>query len=469
LVGEPQHPESLILFAPQGYGKTSHRLEIARLAGERREAPALTVMINDFSLLLDTSIENLTLDNYITVIRQATLEALDIQITASPVRQMQLQQNARIYARFCALLQLYVPLRVLERAMPESLADVVRAYERSRLGPKAWLNELHQLARQVGYASVYVLLDGIDELNLTRDKPEVMFQLLSPLLDAPGLLQECGFAFKFFLPEAVEEQMKQRRIGRLDRIPHRSLHWTVEQLREMLAQRLVSYSLMSATNPFATVRRFSDLCDTEQDVDGMLSCAAHSSPRLLINLAREIIERHCQSTGDTEKLIQISTVERVLAQTTDHDMAPEPRPPIVEQVLAQTTDHDMAPEPRPPIAVAHSEQTADRSGQRTALLFLDERGDVWLDNRRLDVDLSKNLRICLEHLWANRHRKVGYDELQQALYGATIDDRGDPRSSLDKLVRRLRATLEPGRQGSRVYVDVLPGFGYVLRNFRDHQ
>ena len=41
LVGNPAQPESVILFAPQGYGKTSHRLEVARRASQRRRAPAL--------------------------------------------------------------------------------------------------------------------------------------------------------------------------------------------------------------------------------------------------------------------------------------------------------------------------------------------------------------------------------------------------------------------------------------------
>jgi DNA-binding response OmpR family regulator len=72
----------------------------------------------------------------------------------------------------------------------------------------------------------------------------------------------------------------------------------------------------------------------------------------------------------------------------------------------------------------------------------------------------------MEYLWQHRDRTVTYDELLSALYGDNKDDRGDPRSSLDKIVRRLRALLEPGLSGSRTYIDVQPGVGYVLRNIR---
>src|SRR5262249_51811173 len=69
LVGNPAQPESVILFAPQGYGKTSHRLEVARRAGERRDIPALVVTLTDFSPLLETSVERVLLDSYVALIR----------------------------------------------------------------------------------------------------------------------------------------------------------------------------------------------------------------------------------------------------------------------------------------------------------------------------------------------------------------------------------------------------------------
>src|SRR5687767_11409168 len=74
IVGDPRQPESLILFAPRGHGKTSHRLEVARLAGERRDAPALVVTFTEFDLF--TGAAALDITNYLPIIRRATLQSL---------------------------------------------------------------------------------------------------------------------------------------------------------------------------------------------------------------------------------------------------------------------------------------------------------------------------------------------------------------------------------------------------------
>src|SRR5215207_4673987 len=77
LVGDPQMPESLILFAPQGHGKTSHRIEVGRRAGEHPDTPALVVTLNDFSMLLSDGLDHITINTYIAVLRRLCLEALD--------------------------------------------------------------------------------------------------------------------------------------------------------------------------------------------------------------------------------------------------------------------------------------------------------------------------------------------------------------------------------------------------------
>jgi DNA-binding response OmpR family regulator len=100
-------------------------------------------------------------------------------------------------------------------------------------------------------------------------------------------------------------------------------------------------------------------------------------------------------------------------------------------------------------------------------LYVDDHGDVWLGTTRKDTELSPLLRKCLAYLWNQRHRHVSYEDLQQGLYGESVQERGDPRSSIEKLIRRLRAYLEPGQPSSHHYIDVQAGFGYVLRNFRE--
>lgn len=444
LVGDPRDPQSLILFAPQGYGKTSHRLEVARIVRERRDAPALIVTLNDFSLLLQDGIDHVTLSTYVHIIRRLTLEALDTYLQTNTQRQLKLQSEPLLFTRFCALLQLYAPLRLIGKQIPDGMESLVSAFERVTLGSKEWMQELSQLARQANCASVYVLLDGIDELQETRSSPENMGKLLRPLLEAPGLLQECGFAFKFFLPQELEEILIRMRIGRMDRIPARSLIWTSQQLLDMLSQRLNSYSLITATAPIGQINRFQDLCETsDRDVDKYLVEAARLSPRRLIDLARQIVEAHCMLASSVEESIRLTTIDAVLAQQ---------MPLFIAQGASPST-----PEAGSPAKIDNN----------VPLLFLDEKGDVWLGDQVLNEKLPRLLRQCLEYLWNNRHRSIRYEELLDVLYGNDLQERGDPRSSLDKLIRRLRGVLEPDGQSSHTYIEVRAGTGYVLRHFRD--
>lgn len=113
---------------------------------------------------------------------------------------------------------------------------------------------------------------------------------------------------------------------------------------------------------------------------------------------------------------------------------------------------------KPPLAPAFA---------RAPLLYLDAWGDIWLDDRRLETAIGGMMRRCLEYLWKHRARRVTYDELINELYGKDLDQRGDPQGSMEKLVKRLRAIIEPGTNSSHTYIKTQPGTGYVLQNYRD--
>ncbi|NJL55310.1 hypothetical protein HC928_09095 [bacterium] len=51
LVGDPRQPHTFLLFAPRGYGKTSHRVELKRILTE--DHAALVLELTDFNTLQD--------------------------------------------------------------------------------------------------------------------------------------------------------------------------------------------------------------------------------------------------------------------------------------------------------------------------------------------------------------------------------------------------------------------------------
>jgi hypothetical protein len=448
LVGDPRSPESLLLFAPQGHGKTTHRIEVGRIAGERRDHPALIVHFTDFDVLHTEQQRSPHLNPYLPLLRQATLTSLDDFVRRSAERERLLQSDQAALTRFRALLAMFAPLRAIERGITRdhpAVATLVNAFEMTPMGMRPWLTELAQLVQAVGCRSVYVLIDGVDELDATRAEPEMALRLLRPLLDAPGILQEGGFAFKFFLPESIEGLLRQHDIGRLDRIPIYKLRWTEGELRAMLSRRLVSYSLLNETNHIVAVQTLGDLCENGFDIDSALIDAAQTSPRRLLDLAQRLIEQHCRDARMPDQLIGEQTIRRVLAEV---GQASTPLAATVPETPPEAPQ--AAPEPDVP------------------LLFFDQRGNLWVGTERRNPEpLPRQVRVCMEYLWEHRHETIRYDNLLHALYGDTLIERSDPRNSADKIVRRLREMLEPGKPGSNTYIRVQPGTGYELRNFRD--
>lgn len=430
LVGDARHPESLILFAPRGYGKTSHRLEVGRLAATRRAAPALVVNFTAFDQLPPEP----DLAAYLPLVARQTLESLDTLLARSALARAALRAAPGSEARFHALLARYAPLRALDH--PAADERVLHALATTALDAKSLLVLLAETARAAGCASVYVLVDGVDELAATSHDPLAAAQLLHPLLAAPGVLQECGFAFKLFLPAPVEDALRHYDIGRLDRLPVYHLTWDHAGLRTMLARRLRSFGPLRQNSAAGPIRSLNDLCDLDEDVERLLIEQAQS-PRHLIDTVRRLIEAHCQTAERPETRIGAAPVAAVVG----------------EQALR----------PRQ-LPAAHQAPAGD-----TPPLFFDPAsGDIWVGGElRTARPLPRQLRRCMQLLWEQRLSTVSYEAFQDALYGATLDVRGDPRSSLDKLVRRLRERIEPGKPSSHTYIAVQSGIGYMLRNVRE--
>lgn len=457
IVGDPARPETCLLFAPTGHGKTSHRMEVARRVQERVEGPALAVELTDFDVLLHAGAGAVTLEAYLAHIHRLFLEALVAQLSASPERLRRLQGDQASYVTFCALLQLHARDLLAGFYLPTQMEEHAALLRQQQRGAKQRLATLVGLAHAVGFVSIYILVDGVDELNETRHNPALMARMLAALLDAPGVLEAPGLAFKFFLPIQLRAILLDEQIGRLDIFQAIPLAWSDEDLRGMLETRLRMCSQLSSTSQGST-HCFSDLCAAEFDVDGLLAAAAGGSPRRLLRLCRDIVDLHLGRTADPDEPIAAETVAAALA------------PAGGELALAAAGGRgeparaigavDAPPAPPRPVALA-GPPAPPRPVPPP--LRVDSRGDVWIGAERLEQGLPTNLRLLLDCLWANRDRVVAFDELTALLYG-DVSDRADPRESLRKLVARLRERLEPGRTASATYVEHVAGRGYVLRN-----
>lgn len=438
LRGDTRQPRSAVLFAPRGHGKSSHRIQIARLCGSAASDPALIVPITEYDWLPPPGTERITEQHYVRYIAfRAALALWD-----------RLQQHPATRARFDAaprkLLQLHAflhvaalrdPWRLPELALNDAdRADLARwlrmphqpppeprllvetmAHSYARATQSDILDDLVDLARFAGFASIYILVDRVDEDRLTEHDVDAALERIHPLVSNLHLLEHPGVACKFFLPDHLHDAMIARRISRIDeRLPAYTLSWSDDDLAELLRRRLAFYSHpVGAISGVPAVTRFQDLCEPGSDADRRLIAAARGSPRRLIITAARLIASHCARIDDTNRPIGAETLDALLGQT-------------------------------------------------IPALHLDPAGHLWIGGVRQPTRLPRLPRLVLEYLWQHRRRYVTRDELAAAFY-----TRDQQPESIQRVITRLRALIEPDTKNSKHYIDFVEGLGYRLVNIED--
>lgn len=441
LRGDPRQPASAVLFAPRGYGKTSQRLQIARLCGLEAQSPALIVQITDYKWL-PADLSTLTARDYLRYIADQACRRLWERCQSNPElhRRFQVQPYAllRLYAlRYWASPPPY-RIRLPEPILaPETLAELARSLRLSTaihdaqtlveqfaahyegLTDSDLQTELLELVRLGGFVSLYILLDRTDEDQWTIHNPMMVLARLQPLISDLPVLEHPGYAFKFFLPDVLESLFAEHRIGRVgERPPSYLLRWRDHDLLAMLARRLQAYSQPAGrVTRAARVNRFQDLCEPGGDADDRLVRAAAGSPRRMIQLARELVEQHCAAIDNPEARIPCALLDRVI---------PQPVP----------------------------------------LLALDDEGFVCFDGQRDEtVQLTEMERKVLTELWGHRGKLISKRDLAQAIYHKSAPN---DIEALEKAIKRLRhklASLRNLPEERCKYIDYVRQSGYRLINY----
>lgn len=142
--------------------------------------------------------------------------------------------------------------------------------------------QLVNIARELLFESVYVLVDKVDEASITVSSQKT-FDLIRPLLTDLPTLETDGAAFKFFLWDQIEDSYRQSG-ARADRIPILKLNWTMDELSLMLSKRLLTYShgRISSLNSL-----LEDSCDI--DLHRLVAYLAMGSPRDMIRVCKRVV------------------------------------------------------------------------------------------------------------------------------------------------------------------------------------
>jgi len=153
---------------------------------------------------------------------------------------------------------------------------------------------LQEIVARLGYTSIYVLTDRIDETALTGSA-DSSYKFIAPLINDLQLLETPGFGFKFFLWNLLLDDY--RRVARPDRVKYYTLEWDYDQLSIMLSERLKAYS----NGAISSLQDISD-SDLPIDLDKAIAIFAQGSPRNVVRICKEILDQQSEIDPNVNRI-----------------------------------------------------------------------------------------------------------------------------------------------------------------------
>jgi len=335
VLGNPGQPKSQVILAPRGGGKTAQRIMVERDASRKRSY--LCITYDHFDRHFDAGKLNTSLYQHLSEIEKYILVALLLDMAERTDITLDLGKSERAILRWqvdnwlndFSALSFETSIKSLS-TWSERLSDLWRRYsgqisslisavaQKYNLGPvdltltqeissqgtaRYHLGQQINIARKLGYQSIYVLVDRIDETAWTNQDADASFRLICPLVTDLQTLETPGLAFKFFLWDQIKDIYFDAG-ARRDRVKVFELRWNVSELERMLSQRLKSFS-------DGRVLSFNDMCahGDRVNVHRLVSHIGAGSPRDVIRACGRIVDEHTRTSAD-QTLIKPESIMR---------------------------------------------------------------------------------------------------------------------------------------------------------------
>ncbi|WP_371031309.1 P-loop ATPase, Sll1717 family [Pseudoclavibacter sp. JSM 162008] len=325
VIGEPKSPEPSLIFAPRGGGKSAQRRMVEE-AGLEEINPFLCINYSNFESMAGSTP---SVTDHLTQLSRLLTLALLTELDDEPAKILHLDSHDRQVLKASANLLLST-LNVDEfraamsavKTIGDKSGELWRKYggivaaviagamqkigltsvqipsnllgdaQEAASSAQYLFAQLAQMSRKLGWLSVYVVIDRVDETDATSSKPQAAFELIRALVTNLTTLEQPGVAFKFFLwdqlrPIAIEAGI------RTDRIAEFRLSWSSIELAEMLSARLSAYS-------DGSIESFNDLLMDKGRLDAHLLLAhlCYGSPRDMIRMAKQIITEATRASSE---------------------------------------------------------------------------------------------------------------------------------------------------------------------------
>jgi len=451
--GDPDIPQTALIFAPRGGGKTAYRVMVqSQCCPADPRSDVLAVLHTYFEPILARvgTPEGVDAESHIRMILKGGVRALldtlcRYQERAEDFPRHQRSRLAWFLRRFAPgevgpikvltrlrsvrqefdpswdsfrqsvrevrLRELLACSDLLEDPVARFLGDVVDSIPEPldpQSPPHRLLAGFVDLARSSELKTVYILMDRLDEAPETANDPEMIVNLLEPLLASLPIMETPGAAFKIFLPRLVFEPLRVCRTVRLDRLGVYGIEWEDRLLAEMLSRRLLAYSN-------GRIRSLAQICTSPlaEFIDQKMVEWADGSPRQMLRLGNLFFRVHVSRPGEISLLL------------TDEDWGKACTAFFREYTPLLRVDEEM---PR-----------------------------VFVGKRRVAL-------TALEHKFLFAlHRRGGWCEKEELIGEVWGVGEGVTDQAVSRLVRRIREKIEPV-PSNPIYLITEHGLGFRLEN-----
>ncbi len=278
--GDPNDPVSNIIYAPRGGGKTAQRLMIEKRAEEFDNVLTITYTNHDLSRFKKAS--DVTLSYHLEYLNRLmllaffdklySLDDFDYLYEFSFSERQYIYKLCRIYLydtpasfpkqainalktiedhavdiwnKFKSPISNVIKTISKAKGMEVDLSDV-KIDEKLEFTHKDNFENIRDLLSRLGLTTIYILVDKVDEQNLTGNDPKASYDFIAELIKDLELLETTGVGFKFFLWDKLEPLCAEH--ARPDRVFSYNLEWSMDDLQKMLNERMAAYSNDKVTN-----------------------------------------------------------------------------------------------------------------------------------------------------------------------------------------------------------------------------
>lgn len=332
ILGTAGNPETVLVFAPRGGGKTACRRlieyysspqtgggELSDVGGRILTVPHVKFEDSADCLRSGESVE--TEWHVKQILDEASKRLIDYIHMSDEVRGLLSDEVKTLYPQhrkeLYALLDFYWRSWESER---ESLLALFPEFAQ-QTAPLPSTSSVEHLERFValvcgkdgkglGFNAIYVLLDGIDQIYETADlNDDTVLGLVLPLLANRRLMCDTAkLAFKCFLPAEIKDRLLGSPALKNTGLRREEIRWFDRNIGDILHRRLLQHKVNNKDrdnneeNFNSSFTRIEALCDPQLrgDIERRLFQVARGNPRNVIRLCDFMIEAHVKRNEGTE-------------------------------------------------------------------------------------------------------------------------------------------------------------------------